>query len=417
MWADPLVLKRKQIQMFRAITKHAYDNVPFYHAKFRAAGILPEDIKTEDDLKKIPVTTKSEIQMTSFADLIARNVDWKHYVKRETSGSTGIPLTVAVSNNAIDVENALWLRAYFEDGMKPWHKMARITDPRNFASSRRWFERLGFMQTKFISVFDEVEKQFSILEKYNPQVIRGYTTCVENLAHFCIEKSTKMDSPLVFTSAELLDRKARSAINSAFGNKLFDLYVCVEFGLIAWECRAHSGYHINTDGVFVEFARDGEIAGLGEEGTIICTGLFNEAMPLIRYCIGDIGTASNERCQCGVTLPLMKIVEGRTGDFLMTPSGRSIPPIIFFPFPFDDISDIRQFRVIQEQKDRLVIELATRKMGSVQMIETLEKAEKNLKELFGENMRIDFKIVDKINRESSGKLKKIISHVKMNNNS
>ena len=408
-------LKEKQNRKLRAIVRHAYENVPFYHRKFRAAGILPSNILSVEDLVKIPLTTKLEIQAAPLGDLIARGADWKHFVKRETSGSTGIPLNVIVDNNVVDYENALWGLAFFGNGMKPWHRMVRITDPRNFPASRRLHECLGLMRTDFVSVFDGVESQLSVIEEKKPDVVRGYTTCVENLARFGSDRLARIKPSMVFTSAELLDKRARDTINAAFRTELFDLYVCVEFGLVAWECREHSGYHINTDSLVVEFVKNSEVASFGERGEIVCTGLINKTMPLIRYDLGDVAVPSTERCKCGISLPLMKIVEGRRGDYLIATNGRMIPPIIFFPFPFDEVSGIRQFRVIQEKKDELVVEMVIREWGSTELKENLEKAEKNLKHVFGEDMRVDFNIVDKIERDPTGKLRKIVSHLPTGN--
>lgn len=400
-----------QTKRMRAVLKHAYENVPFYHKKFRSAGVRPSDIKTVEDLCKVPLTTKSEVQAASLDDLIATNINSKQCTRRLTSGSTGIPLTVVVNSRVVDFENALWLRAYFENGMKPWHKMVRIADPHNFPSAPRLYQRFGLMRTKYISIFDDSQTQFSAIEEYKPDVIRGYTTSIESLAQYCKDNAINM-TPLIFTSAELLDQKARSTINSAFRTELFDLYVSVEFGLIAWECKEHLGYHINADGLILEFVQNGEVTAPGESGEVVCTNLFNNVMPLIRYCIGDVAVASDQQCLCGISLPLMRIVEGRTGDYLIALNGRKIPPIVFFPFPFDDVSDIRQFKIVQEQRDRLLI-LIVAKSNLDRVEKTFERAERNLKSVFGENMHVAFRIVEKIDRDPTGKLRKIVSNVKM----
>jgi phenylacetate-CoA ligase len=407
-----LKLGELQNKKLATILKHAYENVPFYHERFRSAGLKPGDIRTVEDLRKLPFTSKSDVQAFS-SSFYANNVDKKKCTERLTSGSTGIPLTVAVDTDAINFENALWARSYFEDGMKPWHKMLRITDPHNFAPSH-WFHHLGLMRTKFVSVFDDNKKLLSVIEEYKPDIIRGYTSCVETFAMFCADNKLHTKPKLVFTSAELLDKKARKTIALAFGTEPFDMYVSVEFGPMAWECREHSGYHINADGLILEFVDNGEAVAPGERGEIVCTSLFNNVFPLIRYRIGDAGIRSDERCSCGVTLPLMKILEGRTGDYLIALDGRKVPPIVFFPFPFDDsdVTGIKQFKIIQERRDKLVIMIVARNsLGKTE--EIFRKAERNLKSIFGENMQVTFRMVDKIQRDPTGKLRKIVSKVEM----
>jgi len=154
---------------------------------------------------------------------------------------------------------------------------------------------------------------------------------------------------------------------------------------------------------------DGEAVEPSERGEIVCTTLINHAMPLIRYRIRDVGVSVEEQCSCGITLPLMKIMEGRADDFLVATDGRIIPPTVFFPYPFENVEGIRQFRVIQERRDKLTIQLVAKE--TFLSNEVLEKARREIHKLFGEDMQVESKIVSKIERDSSGKLRKIISHV------
>ena len=93
-WLKPAELEELQARRLRAMIKHAYDNTEFYHRKFKDAGIRPEDIRTGDDLKKVPFTTKSEVREHSTGSMLARGVDLRKCIVTETSGSTGIPTKV-----------------------------------------------------------------------------------------------------------------------------------------------------------------------------------------------------------------------------------------------------------------------------------------------------------------------------------
>jgi phenylacetate-CoA ligase len=104
----------------------------------------------------------------------------------------------------------------------------------------------------------------------------------------------------------------------------YNFYGAVETGRIAWECAAHEGLHLNTDNVVIEFVpthdgHDSESPGLGE--TVITT-LSNEAMPFIRYRLGDISGYIDRPCSCGLPLPLISAPVGRTADLVELPSGR-----------------------------------------------------------------------------------------------
>jgi len=129
---DPLEREKIQIRRFRELAEYAYRNVSFYHKKFVDAKIVPSSIRTLDDVAKIPVTTKDEVQAVPMSEIVGRNADLEKCVKRVTSGSTGIPLTVVLEKEALDIERALVARTYFEDGYKLWHKMIRIVDTHDF---------------------------------------------------------------------------------------------------------------------------------------------------------------------------------------------------------------------------------------------------------------------------------------------
>jgi phenylacetate-CoA ligase len=212
---------------------------------------------------------------------------------------------------------------------------------------------------------------------------------------------------LIFTSAEALDKGTKKILNLVSQNGLFDYYACSEFSLLAWECTNHQGYHINADSVAMEFIRQDEAVDYGESGEVTCTSLSNTSMPLIRYKIGDGAVPSDEQCSCGVTLPLMKIMEGKIDDFLVATNGTKIPPTIFFPFPFDSFNDIKRFRVIQETKNKLRFQMVVTEDFSKER--TLEKATDRLKKVFGAGMDIEFEFMPDLDKGGSRKLRKVLS--------
>ncbi len=167
---------------------------------------------------------------------------------------------------------------------------------------------------------------------------------------------------------------------------------------------------MNVDSTVFEFVKEGESVSLGESGEILCTDLINYAMPLLRYELGDVGVPVEDCCSCGIRLPLMKRLTGRTDDFLIALDGRRISPLIFGPFPFENMERIRQFRVIQERKDRIRFQLVLK--GTFPNSEQIfGEAEKKLERLLGIGIHVDFDILDSIQRDPCGKLRKVISRV------
>ncbi|MGB9841296.1 MAG: phenylacetate--CoA ligase family protein [Candidatus Bathyarchaeales archaeon] len=392
------------------MVKHSYEHVPFYHRKFRAAGVKPEDIRSLEDLRKIPVTTKFELQACAPNDLIASGVDVASLVKRTTSGSTGVPLTIFLDNRVEDFYAAVWLRAMYQAGLRVLDKMAIIADPRSFPRGRSAFQRLGLAERKYISIFDSAERQMTSLQDFKPDIVKGYASNLHILAAEFGNSLHKLGARLVFSGAELLDAVSRRRISSAFGCEVFDFYGSSEFSLLAWECKEHNGYHINADSVLMELLDDeGKAVASGERGKVVCTGLFNSIMPLIRYSLDDIAVPISGECSCGIALPLVQVVEGRADDFLVASDGRLISPTVFFPFPFDDVEWIRQFRIVQESKCKLVVQVVAKDVA-VDQSRVIELAGRRLRELFGEDMNIEFKFLATLPRDRSGKVRKVISY-------
>jgi len=407
----PSELQRLQLKQFKALLNYAYENVAFYHKKFRAAGFKPDDFNGFKDLKKVPSITKFEVQEFDLRDVVARNVDLGSLINRTTSGSTGVPLAILVDSSVEDFESAVWLRAMFDDGFRFKDRLAVVTDPRSFPKKKNAFQRFGIVKRRYISIFDSVEKQIASLKEFKPDVIRGYASSLSILARGLKDFVKEFKLRLIISTAELLDQQSKKFISSVFGAELFDFYACSEFGLLAWECKEHNGYHVNADAVLMEFVDDdGEAVAPEERGEIVCTSLYNSIMPLIRYRLEDVGIPSEDQCSCGRTLPLMRLIEGRKDDFLTTTDGRLISPTVFFPYPFENTNWIKWFRVIQESRKKLVIQVVVKEDSTVSDL-ILEVAMRKIHELFGEDMRLKFEFVDEIPQDNSGKLRKVISHV------
>lgn len=319
------ILQMLQNKKLIRIIKHAYNNTPYYHRKFDEAGVKLSDIKSVSDIVKIPFTTKFEIQ-SNLNDVTARNMDMNKCRRTTTTGSTGIPLTVFIDRRSANIHDAVWVRAHLERGLNFFDKIAVIRTPRSFRKRGNFYDKLGFIKRKYISVYDNPEVQLNLLKEFNPDVIRSYPSALATLAFICKRDFYEGNTRLIFTSADLLEGAIRKLISSTFQGELYDNYSCNEVALIAWECKRHSGYHVNVDTLLVEFLKNGEPVSDGERGEIVITDLTNKAMPLIRYKIGDLGVLSDEQCSCGITLPLMKVIEGRKDDFIQTLDGRIISP-------------------------------------------------------------------------------------------
>jgi phenylacetate-CoA ligase len=407
-WLNPKELKNLQEKRLRNIIRHAYKNVKFYHKLFDSIRLKPDDIKNVEDLQKIPILTKQDVQK-KFTDMIATGVDINKCKIEKTSGSTGMPLNIVYDRKTMDFSNALIIRAWMENGLKLTDKIIKFGDPSHFPKNKSLLEHFGLLRTECISVFNSVEDSIKEIQKISPDAIYSYPSYLKLIAKAI--KDIKIDDiypRLIFTSSEILDRQTRKLINSVFKTETCDFYGSMEFMRMSWECNQHSGYHIDADAIVMEFVQDGENVDNEKEGEIIVTGLYNYAMPLIRYNIGDVGTYSDEQCSCGRGLPLMKNIKGRENDFFVLPSGRIVSPMSIGAI--DVVPGPVKWRIIQEKKDKFNVYLVKEENFST---ETIKQIKNKIKEgLLGEDVDINIKIVDDIKRDNSGKFRAIISKVK-----
>jgi len=408
-WLKPADLQKIQQKRLRAILKYSYDNVEFYHRRFEAAGIRPEDIKTFEDLPKIPVTKRSDIRDGVRArTILTKNTDLSKCTLSHTTGTSGEPLTIVFDEKAEDFQKAVAVRSFLESGGSFRDKWAMITIPYRMRMKKKWFQGLGFLSPIYLSVFDSVEHNASVLKSLKPDVIEGYTTYIWLLAKAIREKRAEYFRPrIVITTAELLTKDARDFINETFGLELFDQFGGAEIGRSAWECQEHVGYHMDVDALAMEFVKGNEHVAPGERGRLLYTSLYNYAMPLIRYDVGDVCVPMAELCPCGRGLPLLKIIEGRMDDLLTSSTGELVSPTLLLIL-MKETPGIAAFRILQETKTKLRVQIVKDENFSNK---TPLEIRKGIQRILGEDVEVEINEVEEMPKDKSGKLRAITSKV------
>lgn len=390
-----------QLKKLKNMIRHAYEHVPYYRDLFDREKINPENIKKIEDLQKIPITTKKDIQ-ANYSKIFDNNVET--YKILTTTGSTGIPLKICIDRNSQFYSEAIVLYAFSEAGFKirdRFVNISAITEQPNLM-----VKKFRIFRIDEISLYNSMEKIIEMLKKYKPDAIYTFPSVLRTMSHF-LDNDSSLRPRLIFTHGETLTESCRETISSAFGAKIFNTYGSTEFNRLAFECNGHLGLHNITNCSVIDFVKDGENVDFGCEGEIIVTGLYNYKMPLIRYKLGDIGIPTDEECPCGRNWPLIKSIEGRSDDFLILPSGNVISPRNINVI--EDIPGIMQYRTIQERKDRFEVLIVPDKDFSFE-------TEKKIKEkinlgCLGENVNIEIKLVNELPRERTGKLRTIISKI------
>jgi phenylacetate-CoA ligase len=410
-------LAEYQDSQLRAVVRHAYESSVFYHEKFRQAGLRPDDVRTRADLNKLPIMRKAELT-SQVERVVSSKFSIQDLKVTRTSGSTGKPLIIYLTQKEDEYRKAKHLRAQTVLGQKPWHKWVTITSPLHFAETTRLQRLFRLYGVHALSVFEDVQTQVRKIEQIRPDVLDGYSNSILLIAKEVKNEGARSVNPeIIISGAELIGAHSRKFVEEVFGVPFYDQYGSNEFERLAWQCKEKSDYHIDADSVIMQFVdKNGEEVSLGEEGEIVCTSLFNYAMPFIRYCLDDIGVPSeNTDCACGRTLPLMKIIEGRKNSLLSFPSGLVIAPFAFLVtvWTFKHYDSIDLFRIVQKRKDLIVFKLKLKKRDAdeEQIRRDLQEHVRNVLGLSAGEVTFEVEFVETIPLDKNGKFRIVISEV------
>jgi phenylacetate-CoA ligase len=198
----------------------------------------------------------------------------------------------------------------------------------------------------------------------------------------------------------------REKLKKVFNCEVYDGYGLNDGGVTAFECPEHSGMHIDTERGILEVVDSAGKQIEQGEGRIIGTTLHNYALPFLRYDTGDIGHLLADECSCGRGYPLLKEICGRTGDLLVTPEGKTINSL-FFAYIFDDIQSVREYQVVQEKQDKILIRITpTRGFDQRQLPEIVR-----LIKTRSSGWEVEFDLVDHIDKTGAGKYKYVINKI------
>jgi phenylacetate-CoA ligase len=412
-------LKRYQDKRFRAVVKFANDTVPFYRRKFKEAGVDVENIRKIEDLQKLPVIKKEEFKKQDHKQIVSSIYELDRLKKVSTSGSTGTPFIVYVNSTEDAWRKAIYMRANIACGQKAKDRWVVLTSPTHFKDTTGIQRKIGVYAQNCISLFEPTDQKLKQISDAKPDVLDGYSSSITMLAKEVKRRNLKTIKPhLLFGNAEFIDPESRKFVQEVFEAPYCDQFGCAEMDRTAWQCLEREGYHMDVDSVITEFLdKNGQSIDAGEEGEVTYTSLFNFTMPFIRYSIGDIGVPSDEKCSCGISLPLMKMVEGRKDSFLTLPNNRILSPMVFnFAINrFRYYDDIDQYRIHQKRTDYFEVYLKMNRFPKEQSSFGVE-FENHLKEFLNiARNEVEFKVtfVDDIPLSKNGKLMSVWSDVKI----
>ena len=318
--------KIREIQNEKIVkqVKHVYENVAYYRNLMDEKGVKPEDIKSVDDIKKLPFLTKADLREAYPYGLLG--TDLKNCVRiQSTSGTTGKRVVAFYTQHDIDLWEDCCARAIVaaggtnEDVCQVCYGYGLFTGGPGLNGGSH---KVGCLTLPMSS--GNTDRQIQFMMDLNATILCCTPSYAAYIGETLAEKGYKPgDNKLkagIF-GAEPWTEEMRREIEKSLGIKAYDIYGLTETSGpgVAFECSEQKGMHINEDHFYAEIIdpETGEVLPEGEKGELVFTSLDKEAFPLLRYRTRDICVLTREKCSCGRTHVRMSKPMGRSDDMMI----------------------------------------------------------------------------------------------------
>ncbi|HQH26860.1 MAG TPA: hypothetical protein PLP17_05635 [Oligoflexia bacterium] len=424
-WLDYGAVQAYQFSRIREILDHALHHVAYYQKLFSDHGLHLAQIKTPDDLQKIPLLTK-DLLRRNYTALAADNARSFKPQKLSTSGTTGSAIEFLADRHSNVLEFVYYWRYWGWFGYRLGDPFAELSAEYFIARDQQHtvpFCHQPLLRRLLLNsvclAAEHAASYIRALRKYQPRFLKGLASNLYLLALLCRNSAAhRVRFDAIFSQGERLLPHQRQTIEETFSCKVYDSYGHMERTAAISQCP-HGNYHVHSDYGLVHLERnDSDIAcALSPDqylAEVIGTSLHNYAMPLIRYATGDLVRVSKNPayCSCGRSFPTVESIIGRNVDIIVTPDGRAVTAIYL---AFDQTPGLLLAQAVQEQVDVLVV----RYDCAEYMKENVEQQLiNNLRKFTGPQMRLvlvksspaDF------TQEPGGKFKAVISKVDLQHN-
>ena len=414
--------EKKVLQGERLIqtVESVYKNVPFYKKKMQDMGIEPGDIKSIDDLSKLPFTTKQDLRDNYPYGLFA--VPMEEVVRiHASSGTTGRPTVVGYTKNDIDMWADMVARCFTAYGVTKKDIVQVAYGYGLFTGglgAHYGGEHLGATVVPISG--GNTKKQIQLIEEFGSTVL----ACTPSYALYIGESMRNMGIDPRSTNlrvgifgAEPWTEEMRAEIEDLLGIQAMNIYGLSEImgPGVAFDCDEKGGLHINEDHFVPEIIHPDTLEGqpYGKEGELVFTCVTKEALPLLRYRTRDLTSLQGGTCSCGRTLVRMGRITGRSDDMLI------IRGVNVFPSQIESVilkvAEVAPHYVLIVERinnlDTLEVWVEAKEGLFTDAIKSLEKVEKHItSELFSLlGLHVKVKLVEpKTIERSEGKAKRII---------
>ena len=399
--------------------RYVYDNVPYYRNRMENKGVRPEDIRSIEDLHKLPFLTKDDLREAYPYGLLARPLTDCVRI-HSTSGTTGRRVVAFYTQHDLDLWADCCARAIVaaggtkDDVVHVCYGYGLFTGGAGLDAGSH---RLGSLTLPMSS--GNTERQIQFMTDLGSTILCCTPSYAAYLAEGVQERGVKDQLSLkagIF-GAEAWTEEMRREIESSLGIKAYDIYGLTEISGpgVAYECCEQSGMHINEDHFIAEVIdpQTGEVLPDGEKGELVFSSITKEAFPLLRYRTRDICILSREKCSCGRTHVKMTKPLGRSDDMMIVKGVNVFPSQIETVLLNQGFQANYQIIVTRDKAHHDNIEVQVEMTPFMAADETFDRAQATKKLVAGlKNMLgilADVKLVDpKTITRSEGKAVRVI---------
>jgi phenylacetate-CoA ligase len=394
----------------RRLVAHAYGRVAYHRRRFDERGARPGDIRSADDLVRLPTTSRRALQAAPVHEVLERGADPGRLIEHRTGGSSGRPLALYRTWSEARTGMAIRLRMLHDLGVRVSDRRAGIAveprprHPRDRGRPRRALMALGVFRKASLDVRMGLPAVIGQLCRFRPDVLLGYPSVLARVAEVVTDEVRARLTPrLIVSGAEPLTPLVREQIARGFGAPVRDWYGANEVGMIAWDCQETGFFHVADHGVVLEVLAAGRPAAVGEAGEVVVTALHGFTMPFIRYALGDVAVRGPAPCPCGAPFSTIAALEGRTWDTFVLANGRIVHPTMLMRIAADvGRGFIRQFQFVQERGDRVVVKVVPLTAASPGELATMHE---RMRRVLGPGTDLEIRFVPGIEAEPNGKFR------------
>lgn len=407
-------LRHFQEEKLKRIVDIAYKHVPFYQKVFKERKLVPGDIRTTEDLQKLPIIDKATVR-AHFQEL--KNNNHRGIVnKGRTSGTTGTPSLFLRDMESINLESAAIVQH------QRWANVAR-GDKRVFLRGEKVvpierdkppFWRFNRFKNQLIMSSYHLAEQYlpyyiRKIKEFSPKMLETYPSTAYILAQYLERTDDSLDIPVVHTSSEPLYPHWRTLIENRLNANIFDWYGMAERVCFAGECEVHQGLHLFPTYGITEFVPTLTNEPNESKGVIVGTTLNNFVMPLIRYRTNDLGNFVQGDCSCKRKYPRIYPIETKYENMVITPAGKYISPSLI-TFCFKKAQAIEMSQIIQHASGHITIKIVRGKHFEKKDADHIVS---KMQGVLGSEVNVGVEYVDYIRRTTAGKFQWIVSEINL----